>query len=152
MEHNLENFHYFGISTFANALRQEHPRKLIPQLCRQFYQLGWVTGTGGGISIRHDGDIYIAPSGVQKERMRADNLFVQTIDGVDVLQPPEHMKFVHISNICSPRRTSIIDSPIFVQLVYPCSDSIRASAHRFLCSPIGSEPLALSFTHIRRPP
>ena len=23
-------------------------RRLIPELCRQFYQLGWVTGTGGG--------------------------------------------------------------------------------------------------------
>lgn len=24
----------------------EHPMNLIPELCRQFYQLGWVTGTG----------------------------------------------------------------------------------------------------------
>lgn len=33
---------------------QEHPRNLIPELCRQFYHLGWVTGTGGGISIKHE--------------------------------------------------------------------------------------------------
>lgn len=26
---------------------------LIPELCRLFYELGWVTGTGGGISLRH---------------------------------------------------------------------------------------------------
>ena len=31
---------------------QEHPRNLIPALLRQFYDLGWVTGTGGGISIK----------------------------------------------------------------------------------------------------
>ncbi|KAJ2580408.1 Methylthioribulose-1-phosphate dehydratase, partial [Coemansia sp. RSA 1804] len=31
---------------------KSHPANLIPELCRQFYQLGWVTGTGGGISIR----------------------------------------------------------------------------------------------------
>lgn len=31
---------------------KEHPRLLIPELCRLFYQLGWVTGTGGGISLR----------------------------------------------------------------------------------------------------
>lgn len=31
---------------------REHPRVLIPELCRLFYQLGWVTGTGGGISLR----------------------------------------------------------------------------------------------------
>jgi hypothetical protein len=31
----------------------EHPRVLIPELCRQFYNLGWVTGTGGGISMKY---------------------------------------------------------------------------------------------------
>jgi methylthioribulose-1-phosphate dehydratase len=31
----------------------QHPANLIPELCRLFYQLGWVTGTGGGISIRN---------------------------------------------------------------------------------------------------
>ena len=35
-----------------SALPEEHPARLIPALCRQFYTLGWVTGTGGGISIR----------------------------------------------------------------------------------------------------
>lgn len=31
---------------------KEDPLVLIPELCKQFYHLGWVTGTGGGISIR----------------------------------------------------------------------------------------------------
>lgn len=31
---------------------KDHPRVLIPELCRLFYQLGWVTGTGGGISLK----------------------------------------------------------------------------------------------------
>lgn len=30
----------------------EHPRNLIPELCRLFYSLGWVTGTGGGVTIK----------------------------------------------------------------------------------------------------
>ena len=30
----------------------EHPKNLIPQLLRQFYELGWVSGTGGGMSIQ----------------------------------------------------------------------------------------------------
>ncbi|TNN46933.1 Methylthioribulose-1-phosphate dehydratase [Liparis tanakae] len=34
------------------SAEKEHPRVLIPELCRLFYQLGWVTGTGGGISVR----------------------------------------------------------------------------------------------------
>lgn len=28
----------------------EHPANLIPALCRNFYNWGWVTGTGGGVS------------------------------------------------------------------------------------------------------
>lgn len=67
---------------------EDHPRSLIPELCRQFYYLGWVTGTGGGISIKHGEKIYIAPSGVQKERIQAEDLFVQTIDEVDLDGPP----------------------------------------------------------------
>jgi len=54
----------------------DHPRVLIPELCRQFYELKWVTGTGGGVAMVYEGDYYLAPSGVQKERMQADDLFV----------------------------------------------------------------------------
>jgi len=53
-----------------------HPANLIPELCRAFYALGWVTGTGGGICIRKDDVVYIAPSGVQKERMKPEHIFV----------------------------------------------------------------------------
>ena len=54
----------------------DHPRVLIPELCRLFYELKWVTGTGGGVAMRYEGDYYLAPSGVQKERMQPDDLFV----------------------------------------------------------------------------
>lgn len=53
-----------------------HPANLIPDLCRSFYNLGWVTGTGGGICIRTGDKVYIAPSGVQKERIEPSHIFV----------------------------------------------------------------------------
>lgn len=53
-----------------------HPANLIPELCRSFYQLGWVTGTGGGICIRTGDKVFIAPSGVQKERIESTHIFV----------------------------------------------------------------------------
>lgn len=43
------------VTTSAELCQSEdphHPANLIPELCRLFYNLGWVTGTGGGISIR----------------------------------------------------------------------------------------------------
>lgn len=64
-----------------------HPSRLIPDLCRQFYNQGWVSGTGGGISIRDGDRIYVAPSGVQKERIAPEDLFVVDADG-EVLQTP----------------------------------------------------------------
>uniref|UniRef100_A0A182PFX5 Probable methylthioribulose-1-phosphate dehydratase n=1 Tax=Anopheles epiroticus TaxID=199890 RepID=A0A182PFX5_9DIPT len=79
---------------------QEHPRKLIPELCKQFYNLGWVTGTGGGISIKLDDEIYIAPSGVQKERIQPDDLFIQNIEGDDLQTPPDYKKLT--KSQCTP--------------------------------------------------
>uniref|UniRef100_A0A4W5PYY4 Methylthioribulose-1-phosphate dehydratase n=1 Tax=Hucho hucho TaxID=62062 RepID=A0A4W5PYY4_9TELE len=67
---------------------QEHPRVLIPELCRLFYQLGWVTGTGGGLSLRRGDHIYIAPSGVQKERLQPDDMFVCDVEERDISSPP----------------------------------------------------------------
>ena len=44
-------FHYLHFIEY-DCLLQEHPRNLIPELLRLFYSLDWVTGTGGGISMR----------------------------------------------------------------------------------------------------
>ncbi|XP_046628817.1 methylthioribulose-1-phosphate dehydratase [Neodiprion virginianus] len=71
---------------------KEHPRNLIPELCRQFYHLGWVTGTGGGISIKDGDEIYIAPSGVQKERISPDEMFIHDIRGTVKKTPPNEKK------------------------------------------------------------
>lgn len=34
----------------------QHPANLIPEMCRKFYTWGWVTGTGGGVSIWQPAD------------------------------------------------------------------------------------------------
>jgi methylthioribulose-1-phosphate dehydratase len=65
----------------------ETPQRLIVELCRQLYDLGWVSGTGGGISIRENGRVYMAPSGVQKERLTEADLYVLDEDG-RVLESP----------------------------------------------------------------
>ncbi|KAG0231844.1 hypothetical protein BGW42_008593 [Actinomortierella wolfii] len=75
-----------------------HPANMIPELCRLFYTLGWVTGTGGGISIRKDEHVYIAPSGVQKERIQPKDLFVLELANRNILRKP----LVYKPSACTP--------------------------------------------------
>lgn len=56
-------------------------------LCRHFYTLGWVSGTGGGIAVRDGERIYMAPSGVEKERLQPEDLFELDADG-EVVEAP----------------------------------------------------------------
>ncbi|OAA37300.1 APAF1-interacting protein [Beauveria brongniartii RCEF 3172] len=87
---------------------ENHPANLIPSLCAKFWTLGWVTGTGGGCSIRNDPSpalftipppkansnpsiasdlVYIAPSGVQKELLKPLDLYVLSLSAQDTTTP-----------------------------------------------------------------
>ena len=59
-----------------------------------------VTGTGGGISIKHENKIYLAPSGVQKERMASEDLFEVALDGTEIATPPAAKGFA--ASQCTP--------------------------------------------------
>ena len=78
-------------------------RELVCELCRQFFAAGWVTGTGGSISIRHGNRIYMTPSGVQKERILPDELFVLDIQG-EILSAPSRKPGCRAPKLsdCSP--------------------------------------------------
>ena len=65
-------------------------RELLCELLRDFHARGWASGTGGGIcGPTVDGRLFLAPTGVHKERVRPEDLFV--VDPVDgrVLAEPE---------------------------------------------------------------
>lgn len=62
-------------------------RELVASLCAGFYDLKWVTGTGGSISIRHGERIFMAPSGVQKERIRPQDVFTLDTTGTPLYSP-----------------------------------------------------------------
>lgn len=66
-----------------------HPANHICSLCYQFYGHGWVTGTGGGISIKQDKHVYLAPSGVQKELMKPTDIFVMDYDTKEYIRRPQ---------------------------------------------------------------
>ena len=64
-------------------------RALICDLSRTFYDLGWASGTGGGICIREGDRVVIAPSGVQKERMTPEQMFTLALDGSILTRPDD---------------------------------------------------------------
>lgn len=76
---------------FWYTLRMESassPSEMIVDLCRLFYHLGWATGTGGGISIRDGEQVFMAPSGVQKERITVEDIYTMDLHG-KVLAGPD---------------------------------------------------------------
>ncbi len=76
------------------AAVEENPKELIAELARLFYAKvrvqikwnittlfcclqGWFPGSGGSLTMRTGEDkIYIAPSGVQKERIKPEDIFI----------------------------------------------------------------------------
>lgn len=83
-------------------------KALLSELCRHFYGLGWVSGTGGSITIKvHDDAIpkqnqlvLMSPSGVQKERMVPEDMYVLSPDG-SILSSPIAKPFPHKPPKCS---------------------------------------------------
>uniref|UniRef100_M4BJB4 Probable methylthioribulose-1-phosphate dehydratase n=1 Tax=Hyaloperonospora arabidopsidis (strain Emoy2) TaxID=559515 RepID=M4BJB4_HYAAE len=56
-------------------------RELVCELCRLYYSMGWMTGTGGAMSLRHGERIFVTPSGVPKERLQPEDLYVLDLAG-----------------------------------------------------------------------
>ncbi|GMP52961.1 hypothetical protein CsSME_00018584 [Camellia sinensis var. sinensis] len=87
------------MATSSQAYIESNPvretKALISELCRQFYNLGWVSGTGGSITIKvHDDSIpkphqliVMSPSGVQKERMVPEDMYVLSPSGSTLSSP-----------------------------------------------------------------
>ncbi|XVF04237.1 hypothetical protein REPUB_Repub05bG0065100 [Reevesia pubescens] len=83
-------------------------RSLISELCRQFYNLGWVSGTGGSITMKvHDSCIpkpqqliLMSPSGVQKERMEPEDMYILSGDG-SIISSPSPKPYPHKPPKCS---------------------------------------------------
>jgi len=76
------------------------PEQKVADLCKVFYNLGWCSGTGGGMSIRIDDKVYIAPSSVQKEMMAKDDIFVLDLTTGDTIRGPKNEKLK--PSACTP--------------------------------------------------
>jgi methylthioribulose-1-phosphate dehydratase len=70
---------------------EQTTRSLISEFLRLFYTNGWVTGTGGGICATFDDThVLVAPTGVHKERVLPQDLFVVNGKSGEVVRPPQN--------------------------------------------------------------
>jgi methylthioribulose-1-phosphate dehydratase len=98
----------------------EHPANHICSLCAKFYNLGWVTGTGGGTSIRHGDKIYIAPSGVQKELMKPTDMFVMDFETKEYLRKPQVCSAMPLMPLMHPSARQLPCCPTCHRLFSHC--------------------------------
>lgn len=78
----------------------DEAKRLICALGRRFYTQGWVSGTGGGICIKHGERVYMAPSGVQKELLVPSAIYELDLDG-EVRAGPDPKAGLSVSQ-CRP--------------------------------------------------
>ncbi|MCY7417486.1 MAG: methylthioribulose 1-phosphate dehydratase [Chloroflexi bacterium] len=70
-------------------MSDQETRQLLVEQLRVFYGRDWVSGTGGGIcGPAEDGNLLVAPTGVHKERVQPDDLFVIAVADTSVVLPP----------------------------------------------------------------
>ncbi|XP_070038094.1 probable bifunctional methylthioribulose-1-phosphate dehydratase/enolase-phosphatase E1 1 isoform X2 [Nicotiana tomentosiformis] len=93
---------------YLEGTKVKETKSLIAELCRHFYNQGWVSGTGGSITIKVNDDsipkpqqlIVMSPSGVQKERMVEEGMYVLSSNGC-VLSAPLAKPYPYKSPKCS---------------------------------------------------
>ncbi|KAH0654043.1 hypothetical protein KY289_031721 [Solanum tuberosum] len=93
---------------YLEGEKVKETKSLIAELCRHFYNQGWVSGTGGSITIKvHDESvpkseqlIVMSPSGVQKERMVDEDMYIMASDG-SILSAPVAKPTPHKPPKCS---------------------------------------------------
>lgn len=79
---------FMGTVLLGEKMDLQDLKEELCALCRHFYTLGWVSGTGGGIAIKHEKGILMAPSAVEKERIQPADLFLVDVEG-NILAEPE---------------------------------------------------------------
>jgi methylthioribulose-1-phosphate dehydratase len=91
----------------ARESNESNTRSLVCEFLRLFYNKGWVTGTGGGISAAFaENQVLIAPTGVHKERVQHADLFVVNSQNGEALRSPRNQS-LRLSE-CAPIFCQII--------------------------------------------
>ncbi|XP_057955990.1 probable bifunctional methylthioribulose-1-phosphate dehydratase/enolase-phosphatase E1 2 isoform X2 [Malania oleifera] len=116
--------------TYLESQNVRDTRALVADLCRHFYSLGWLSGTGGSITVKvHDDSIpkscqliVMSPSGVQKERMVPEDMYVLSSEGF-ILSTPPLKPYPHHP----PKSTDC--APLFLKVYEKCNAGAVIHSH-----------------------
>lgn len=84
------NFQELVVDTTLDNRNDEEPMTLknFTKLMVQFYELGWMRGSGGAMGCISGSALMISPSALQKERIREQDVFVYNISQKTEVQRP----------------------------------------------------------------
>ncbi|XP_058101007.1 probable bifunctional methylthioribulose-1-phosphate dehydratase/enolase-phosphatase E1 [Magnolia sinica] len=146
---------FVSSNAYLESGQVKETRALISNLCRQFYTLGWISGTGGSITAKVHEDsipksqqlIVMSPSGVTKERMAAEDVYVLSSSGT-VLSSPSRRPYPRKPPKCTDRTPlfmkayqmrdagAVIHShgreSSLITMIHPSSKQFRAAGYRYL--------------------
>ncbi|CAI2356416.1 unnamed protein product [Caenorhabditis sp. 36 PRJEB53466] len=85
-----KNFQELVVDTTIENRNDEEPMTLdnFTKLMVQFYELGWMRGSGGAMGCISGSKLMISPSALQKERIREQDVFVYNISEKTEVQRP----------------------------------------------------------------
>ncbi|XP_064635171.1 methylthioribulose-1-phosphate dehydratase-like [Lineus longissimus] len=92
------------------TVQSDDPTVIIPNLCRILQEQGHMVGSSGSISITRDGKTYFTPSGVLKEYIQPNDIFIYK-NSTPFHSPPPTKKLKRSSN-----------SPLF-EVIYDKTDA-----------------------------
>uniref|UniRef100_A0A8R1HRS7 Probable methylthioribulose-1-phosphate dehydratase n=1 Tax=Caenorhabditis japonica TaxID=281687 RepID=A0A8R1HRS7_CAEJA len=87
---NDKNFQELVVDLTIDNRNDEAPMtlSLFTKLMVQFYDLGWMRGSGGAMGCISGNELMISPSALQKERIREKDVFVYNISSKSEVQRP----------------------------------------------------------------
>ncbi|MCL1788762.1 MAG: class II aldolase/adducin family protein [Oscillospiraceae bacterium] len=83
--------------TFANRLCEQETREKISEICRKMWQLGWVAGSDGNVSVKLSKNHFlVTPSGISKSDITPESVILvsanHSADEICVRKPSSEFK------------------------------------------------------------
>ncbi|CAI4232591.1 unnamed protein product [Auanema sp. JU1783] len=86
----LKDDNFLQLTCHVNSFsRQKLTSSVFAELMQNFYDLGWMRGSGGAMGCLQEELLFISPSALQKERIISDDLLIYDVEKKTAVQLPK---------------------------------------------------------------